>query len=316
MLGGVWMLALVACRGGEGDDPTGPGPGPGSDPSGDSTLGPTADTGSTRTVEADPDVATWVPEGWPLAEPPARVVFLGDSITAGVGATADELDYLSLLLNNDDERYPEYAGRDVSTLFGSIEAFTAGQGGATTETVIDVQLPAIADTLGDRVEGPTLVFGTIGGNDVTSVIFGLQDLGQERERIATNVDAIAAFFQDEERFPDGSMVFLTNVYEPLDGQGQAEECFFGLDLSNIREDFDLLNERTLELAQASEWSWVDLHGHFLGHGHNHDDDEGPNYDAEDPSLWMKQDCIHPNNRGHHEIRRLFMAALENESLPR
>ncbi len=273
-----------------------------------------ADTG-TATVELDPDVNTWVPSSWPMEEPPARVLFLGDSITVGVGASSDELDFLSLLLTNDDEAYPAYAGWDLNTMFGDFEALTAAQGGATTETVIDVQLPALADALGERVEGPTLVVGTIGGNDVADAIFGLKDLGEEKERIATNVDTIAAFFQDQERFPDGSMVYLTNVYEPLDGLTSAEECFFGLNLANIRDDYDALNERTLEFAQASGWAWVDLRGHFLGHGHNHDDTEGPFYDASDPSLWMNRDCIHPNTRGHHEVRRLFLSAIDNRPLP-
>jgi hypothetical protein len=53
---------------------------------------------------------------------------------------------------------------------------------------------------------------------------------------------------------------------------------------------------------------VDALGHFHGHGNNHDDPENPYYDEEDPSGWF-DDCVHPNDRGHHEIRRLFFEAV-------
>ncbi len=311
------MAALAACQ--PSDDASGATSSPTSpSDSGVSTLGdsskPTDSTGSTEgtvTYEVDPDVTTWVPEDWPLAQPPVRIIFIGDSITDGVGAR-DGLDYLSLLLSNDDTTYPAYAGWDVYTMFGEIQAYDASVSGATTDTVIDYQLPALEDTLGPVVEGPTLVVGTIGGNDVTNALFGLEG---KKEQIAQNVDTIASFFLDEERFVDGAMVYLTNVYEPTDGIGQAQGCFFNLDLSVIQDDFDDLNARTRELAQASGWAWIDLHGHFLGHGHNHDDETGPFYDAADPTLWLSRDCIHPNDRGHHELRRLFLSAIDNRPLP-
>ncbi len=283
----------------------------------------TTDTGSTSFQtdsttgsggEPDPDVNTWVPESWPV-ETPARIVFFGDSITKGAGARSDGLDYVSLLLSNDNERYPAYEGWDLTTMFGGVPAYDASQNGATTETVIDVQLPAIMDAIGEQPEGLTLVVGTIGGNDAQDVVFGLRDLGEERERIADNVDQIANYFLDDQRFPDGAMVYITNVYEPTDAEGQADGCFFGIDLSFVLDDFEGLNQDTLARAQQSGWAWVDLRGHFLGHGHNFDNTEMEAYDESDPTLWMAGDCIHPNDRGHHEVRRLFLSAIDNRPLP-
>jgi len=57
---------------------------------------------------------------------------------------------------------------------------------------------------------------------------------------------------------------------------------------------------------------LDLRGHFLGHGYHAEDPTVPSYDPEDPTLWFAPDCIHPNDRGHHEVRRLFHAAITGE----
>ena len=54
---------------------------------------------------------------------------------------------------------------------------------------------------------------------------------------------------------------------------------------------------------------IDMLGHFHGHGHNYDHTENPYYDAADPTGWFA-DCIHANDRGHHEIRRLFYEAMD------
>ena len=53
---------------------------------------------------------------------------------------------------------------------------------------------------------------------------------------------------------------------------------------------------------------VDTYDHFAGHGYFFDDEDGPAYDADDPTGWLA-DCESPNNRGHHELRRLFFATM-------
>ena len=45
--------------------------------------------------ESDEGVSSYSPEGY-VAEDPARVIFLGDSITAGAGASSDSLAYPAL----------------------------------------------------------------------------------------------------------------------------------------------------------------------------------------------------------------------------
>ena len=143
---------------------------------------------------------------------------------------------------------------------------------------------------------------------------GLSALETIPELIEGNIQTLAESLQDPQRFPDGSMLFLTNIYEPTDGTGQADECFMGLDIGNSREYLFDANRRTLALAQELDFGWVDLRGQFAGHGFNHDDTSNPFYHDQDPTLWFQDDCIHPNRRGHHELRRLFLAAVDGEPL--
>ena len=44
---------------------------------------------------------------------------------------------------------------------------------------------------------------------------------------------------------------------------------------------------------------------ILGHGFHATSETLESYDANDATEWFDNDCIHPNDRGHHELRRLF-----------
>jgi lysophospholipase L1-like esterase len=278
--------------------------GPGSTPS----TGP-VDEGP----PADPDVDTWVPDTFPPSDP-RRVVFFGDSITAGYGISDPGDVYTALMLANRDRRWPDQVGDDLAARFPALDdVLDVSVPGATTGTVVADQLPDVEAAWGPVVEGEVLVVGTIGGNDLTEAIFNGRDLDQATDDVLANLETITRFFHDPVRFPGGAHVAITNVYEPSDGAGQVDECFFGLDLSGVIPAFDGLIDDSRAQAERDGWAWVDLRGHFRGHGF-HFDDEGDWYEPEDPTLWFQADCIHPNERGHHEIRRLFMAAFAGEPL--
>lgn len=278
-----------------------------------SDTGPLTDTG--RAEHLDPHVMTWVPPEW-SPQDVVRVVFLGDSITAGQGVFNPRSDYASLLVDNDDDNWPDHAEADLEARFPGLEVIDVSRSGATTEDVLATQLPAIEDQLGPVVSGTTLVVGTVGGNDIGDLLFGFGDVEAEVTRISDNVAAIANWFGDPTRFPDPTYTYLTNIYEPTDDQAQADECFYGIDVAFLQPAFLDINARTREAAQRDNWAWIDLYGHFLGHGMNYDEPEIEYYHPDDPTLWLASDCIHPNGRGHHEVRRLFLYAIDNEPLPR
>lgn len=272
----------------------------------------TDSTGEDPVIPVDPDVHTFIPDNFP-PQNPARVVFLGDSITAGYGLDNANNSYVSLLLDNNDSKWPGYETEDLAARYPDIEALDVSVSGATTTSLLADQLDAVEAGWGSTVSGETLVVITIGGNDLTDALFTGADEVAAANTVVANLEVIVDFFQDPARFPDGSYVYITNVYEPTDGTGQVEECFFGLDLSSVIPTFEDLATDSLALAQTQGWAWVDLRGHFVGHGFRYDE-QGAWTDEEDPTLWFQDDCIHPNPRGHHEVRRLFLAAIDGEPL--
>ena len=106
------------------------------------------------------------------------------------------------------------------------------------------------------------------------------------------------------------------MYEPSDGTGYNPDCFFGIQYTDRLPALDRYNRLLREMGEEKGFSVVDLRGHCLGHGHNYQDASVDGYDAADNTLWMLEDCIHPNRRGHHEVRRLLHAAITNQQLQR
>ncbi len=246
---------------------------------------------------------------------PQRILFLGDSITASGGS----LSYRPLLLENRDDVWPEYAGLDLATLYPDMtEAVNVASGGSTTSRLVEQQLPQLDEIFGGPVAGETMTVLTIGGNDMqlalASVLADQYELAELRvDTLLDNMELMFDHLLDAERFGDGNRVYLANVYDPSDGQGVTEGCFGGFDLSVVLPLLDEANEGILALAEERGVAMVDMRYHFAGHGYGHDPDEPPP-DPDDPDVWFEPDCIHPNDRGHHEIRRLFYAAIEGEPL--
>jgi hypothetical protein len=299
-----WLLVflLPACAPGGGDD--------------DSAVGDDDDTPS---YVVDPDVDSYWPDDH-APSAPARVIFLGDSITAGSGASAG-LAYPDLLVANVSTEWPEHDEIDLQSLYPDLdEVIDVSVGGATTASLLANQLPDLSGRVGESVVGQSIVVFTIGGNDMQGAMFDILANGAPaaQEAIASitgNLHSILDYFDDASRFPDGAYVHLSNVYEPTDAQGQVSSCFFGIDLGDILEHFDAANAAIRGVAVERGAAMVDLRGHFLGHGYFHDDEAVAPYHPDDPTLWFAPDCIHPNERGHHELRRLFHSVIANRELP-
>jgi hypothetical protein len=115
----------------------------------------------------------------PTACPTAKyktLVVLGDSISDVGAGTASELPlYRTLLVQNDDAKYPEWKGFDLSTcwMLDPTNGVVKGSKGGAVATVPQNNSPADksillnqATGLPTTLAGPVLVVGTIGGNDV------------------------------------------------------------------------------------------------------------------------------------------------------
>lgn len=251
---------------------------------------------------------------------PELIVFMGDSITRGEGATSTDRDYVDLLFGNDDDRFPGYVGADLVAWYpGIAHAVNVAVSGGTTDTLLDAEVPALQQWIetnvdGGRPTGQTVVFVTIGGNDLQAALVPFVDPQPLIDGALDNLEQTLDFLQDPAWFPGGTRVFVTNVYEPSDGVGRSG-CFFGLDYSGRLADLERYNAGLHDLGQARGVAIVDLHGHFLGHGANAADANNPFYDASDPTRWFAGDCIHPNDAGHHQVRRLFLGAAGGTIVP-
>lgn len=270
-------------------------------------------TGTTGTVTSED--ATYIPADY-VAAPPARVIFLGDSITDGFGQSRAGLEYVALLQANDGGTWPDHATMDFTGLWGAVpEVIDVATGGATTGTVKNRQLDDVAEALGGPAVGESVVVVTVAGNDVQTLIVQPDRTDEVVDTAVANLAAIVDFFEDEAQFPDGVRLYLANVYEPSDGVGQADACFFGLELQDVLAGLWQMNDAVLALAQERGFASLDMWSHFLGHGMYAEDTANPYHHADDPTGWFASDCIHPNDRGHHEIRRLFWYALAGEPFP-
>ncbi|MEM9075060.1 MAG: SGNH/GDSL hydrolase family protein [Myxococcota bacterium] len=279
-----------------------PDSGPGNPDAGVPDTGPRVDAGP-RT----PGHMSFVPPGL-MPETATRMIVLGDSISAGAGAGRGSLVYHSLLVDNDDSMWPDDTESDLAALTGgTVEVIDAAVGGARTGNLAgqvdralgDIDLPAV---------GHTVVVVTIGGNDLQSALVGGNPTGPLLDRAIAAIRAMAERLLDPTDFPDGTSLYLAAVYDPSDGEAQIDGCFFNLELPELVAALDVWRDRYIELGEELGFSVIDALGHFHGHGHNHMNTENPFYDSADPSFWFA-DCIHPNARGHHELRRLFYEAM-------
>lgn len=243
----------------------------------------------------------------PVQVPITQLAVLGDSMASG-HLVEEGQRYFELLLENDDARYPAFAGRDLRSLAPNVEpVFLATPGDLGDDTVRQ------AFTVPPNRTGRTLVIFSIGLNDLVRDLgrllspAGVVKVAEER---AAHVQAIVRRFADTSRFPHGATVVALEPVDSTDGTDQVPKNLEADPMCKAYAIFvavgglDLFNERA-RLSQESEGvQTLRLERHFFGHGWFHDDPAGPAYDPGDPSLWLA-DCWHPNGRGSHEIRRLL-----------
>ncbi len=274
---------------------------PGADASDPDAAGgpdPEAGPGDPDGEVPEPDAAAPEPDVGPAREALGSLVVLGDSIGDGGGPSPR---YYQLLERNDDRRYPEWRGLDLATRFPDARVVRRADSGSTTDALLG-QVRGLPRDL----PGPVAVVITSGGNDVKDALVeaatGLDaaHIARMQGNIGAALDALVDRFDDR-----GLVVYLANVYDSSDGQGNfGLHCRFARRLGAIEIPTDPIFERW-NAAHAAETArtgqvLVDLHGRFYGHGYNSDVN------------WYADDCTHPNRLGHHELRALFWAHLVGE----
>jgi lysophospholipase L1-like esterase len=174
-----------------------------------------------------------------------------------------------LLVRNDDARFPEFHGQDLSSR-GPARLEHRARDGATVAA-----LPA--QTQGLQVAEPALALLTVGGNDLLAGL--VTDPGP----------GIAAFEARLRAFLDGLSIrpiLIGNVYDPTFGDDGAN--FLGVPPAVARANHARVNAVLAEAGQRYG-ALVDLHAHFLGG---------------DPSWFVH--TIEPSLVGTSEVRRAFL----------
>jgi lysophospholipase L1-like esterase len=268
------------------------------------------------------------------APPPAPIgelddlrlyVNIGDSLAAGYNASGRNGDgghgYARLVLDNHPD-YPEYEGHFLRALYADVRFVDVSESGATSSDALENVRSALRGSLPASVDGDVLVSLTCGGNDFNDDITTMM--------LRASTEAAAARLQGNyreivrllrERYEDPAaghaVVFLvTNVHDPTGGTGAIPPGFDEGFCGTINDprlipfravaigNLVFFNEQIAAVTTELGGWLVDNHGVFFDHGMN----------APGAERWISDDCVHPTNEGHHQLRREEWFVLTGERL--
>ncbi|SCY05279.1 GDSL-like Lipase/Acylhydrolase family protein [Nitrosospira sp. Nl5] len=200
------------------------------------------------------------------------VLTFGDSILDCARYNAYGVHPGQLIVRNNDQLFPDYKGRDLSSFVPAQLNHRAQDGGR----VDDLSRQAIAI----KVSGPAVALVTVGGNDLLAGLAA--DTGGGIVRFRQRLDA---FLHALPVRP----VLLGTVYDPTFGDDSRN--FLSTDARVARGNLNRINGVITELAPRYG-QIVDLHRHFLNGN---------------PS-WFTH-TIEPSLRGASEVRAAFLPAV-------
>ena len=247
---------------------------------------------------------------------PVLFLGLGDSVTAGFGASPGH-SYFQRIIANPPDEFGDMRGINLKNVFQNLVATNLAASGSTSIDQIKIQiqqrLPATdSNTLG-------IIVITTGGNDIIhnygrtppreGAMYGAT-FEQAKPWIA-NFEKRLDFMvrRIEENFRGGCLIFLANIYDPTDGYGDAHHA--GLprwnDGPKILAAYNQIIRRCPK--NHSTVQVVDMRQEFLGHGIHCAKFWAKTYRASDPHYWYHENLEDPNDRGYDAIRRLFLLAI-------
>jgi lysophospholipase L1-like esterase len=206
----------------------------------------------------------------------------------------DPLGAAALLHRNDDDRWPEFRGRDLETLSPDVGFLNLAEDGAMIDDVATEELAR----LGRDNEDPGIILTlTAGGNDLLDALGAGRQLESAVSLAARRYTDLVETVRDE--LPGATLVLAT-VYDPTDGTGRLPglEAYGRLPLEHL----DRFNDQVRQISRAMpSVVLAEVHRHFLGHG----------VTAPEPERWYwRRNLIEPNARGASEIRRVWWEAVE------
>jgi lysophospholipase L1-like esterase len=201
----------------------------------------------------------------------------------------------SLLHANVDDRYPEFAGHDLTTRCPGIDFVNVAEDGATIGDVFGTQLPQVPES-----DVPTLLTLSIGGNDLLSAFSNLPKPELLTHIVRDIGDGYEFLVESLHRSRPNATVVLTTIYDPSDDTRRIPGVYDDagpLPLESLRD----MNNRIRAIAgETPRTVLADVHRAFLGHG----------VTAPESDRWYwKRSWVEPNALGASEIRRLWLDAI-------
>jgi lysophospholipase L1-like esterase len=272
-----------------------------------------------------------------------RVVFLGDSVTAGTPPTVSGDYYRNQLTDLLVARFglqaPRLGWRTVNPTSGvsydreSGDFANCARWGARTDDLngprnqLEQCFPP--DQLGKR----TLVVMTMGGNDIAHLTKQgaasrmpprtPQELRQITQDFVQLLRDAIVWLKAPGRFPNGVYVIFANPPEFTDGTGDIESCGLSsvagfddpwADPAALQALVVWALEQYMAIAVDTQTDLLWFLETFCGHGFVA---TGPNadpnnrcYRGPNTERWFDLTCTHPNPTGHGELARMFMAIVD------
>ena len=223
-------------------------------------------------------------------------VALGDSISIDDYAGGRGRGGASLLARNRDDDFPAWQGSELGVPFTQLAT-----DGATTATLLDVQLPRL-ERSGLR---PSVVTLTIGGNDVLGAYGDTRAALRTAEVVGSRV--AAALERLDAVLAPAARVVVGTVYDPSDGTGDTSSV--GLPpWPEVVDVLAALNGVLRAVAARHGAAVAEVHERFLGHGLSVGDPGQGEPRPADRQLWYC-DVIEPNAWGAGGVRAAFWTAL-------
>ena len=239
---------------------------------------------------------------------------VGDSVTAGFGATKGHSYFIRLVANPEDE-FPDMELICLSEVLPNLKTRNIAVSGSTS---ID-HLAALARLEINPPDVLGLVVMTTGGNDI------IHDYGRSPPRegamYGATLDQAWPWIESFDKrlnemmdrltvcFPGGCQVFLANIYDPTDGIGDCQTA--GMpnwpDVLRIHQACNAIIARCAR--DHSFVHLVNIHDAFLGHGIHCTQRWRQHYRSKDPHYWYFENLEDPNDRGYDAIRRLFLIEM-------
>lgn len=267
------------------------------------------------TVAAGPFNSDWVAKS-------VHVLGIGDSITAGLGARSESHRYFNRVIDNPPDEDESMRGICLSAVLPNLTYDNFAISGSESSVHLDV--------ISDQVDvQPAEIFGivmmTSGGNDLIHMygrspprecaMYGAT-MEQAKPWISSFEKRIDEMFSLLiNRYPGGCEIYIGDIYDPTDGQGDAPSIFLPdwPDGLAIHAQYNHVIRRVAD--RYDNVFVVPLHATFLGHGSHCRQWWLDNYCKDDPHYWFYTNIEDPNDRGYDAIRRAFLnTILEKTSL--